>query len=286
MLEVYEGSTLLVPPSPSMSIYDIGFALNQLSETGISLTPTARRAFTDSLLLQTKAAFAGETPSRFFEQSSLTIATVSELNEIISAYSRDEIRALDALLLPREEGSGNILNVQEAFDPWDDFNNRPNDGVPILDSSQWLEFFATLPSAIREQTLFGALSLIEWLDQQEGDAVILQRDTATPDDLWLFLSPDASVRQVTRSLALNRNYFDGPRGQVAVFTRDEVWESWQAPSPDLRLNEPLRLGNVTTVVGNYATILPRFFVGILLSLTILSAVVAYALMLTMRRSRE
>ena len=285
-LEIYEGSTIFVPSSPSMSVYDISFALNQLTETGISVTTTAERAFTDSILLQMRAAFANSSFSRAFERSSLTIATVSELNEITSGYSRAEIRALDALLLPREDSDNNILNAGEPVDPWENFSQRTNDPVAIFDLSEWGEFFQRLPSAIANQTLLGEESLVDWLDAREADAVLLQRSSGDPEDLWLFLSPDASVRQVTRSLSLNLNSFDGPSGHVSIFTPEGVWESWETPSPILRLNEPLDLGNVTAVIGNYATILPRFFVGTLLFLTIVSAGVAYLLLLLMRRARS
>ncbi|MFP4450158.1 MAG: hypothetical protein ACLFP0_04435 [Rhodosalinus sp.] len=114
----------------------------------------------------------------------------------------------------------------------------------------------------------------------------MQPDPDRPGDIWLVLGRSARPDEIVRVLAGSRDSRDGPSGKVALYEEATGWVSWTAPDRTLKLHEPLKLSNLRAVMGNHATLAPLGYVAAILALTVLSALVAMAILVLTRRNDE
>ena len=127
--------------------------------------------------------------------------------------------------------------------------------------------------------------LAPWLEGQSADAVLVQPDMSRPGQLWLLLEPDGDHRAIVASLAEIRDGYQGPHGQISLFSADRGWQSWEAPNRPLLLGEPLTIANARTVIGNYVTMIPGRYIGPILILSAVCAILAFGIAVLTRRKR-
>ncbi|MFP4044537.1 MAG: cellulose biosynthesis cyclic di-GMP-binding regulatory protein BcsB [Rhodosalinus sp.] len=285
VLEISEGSQLFVPTSPRMSLPSLDLSLSALAGTDIVPGDEASGSLPPGLLPQVAAALAapgGSSPDDPLPRARLTVGTPSDLSGIEAPLVRDNLRALTAALDGVAEGAGAPVS---AATPWDEVSEEGGwFGLPTPGE------IAALPARLAgalERLAFGeTVELGEWLTQREAQAALLQPDPDRPGDIWLVLGRSARPDEIVRALAGSRDSRDGPSGQVALYEEATGWVSWTAPDRTLKLHEPLKLSNLRAVMGNHATLAPLGYVAAILALTVLSALVAMAILVLTRRNDE
>jgi hypothetical protein len=144
----------------------------------------------------------------------------------------------------------------------------------------WVE--STLIGALRWMHPSSGIQLDDWLTHQRGQAILFQLDPLRPDQIWLLRAPNADAQSIAAALVAGRHGGEGPRGQVAVLGHDGRWSNWVAPDREPVLLEPITLGNMRHVLGNFVSAMPvRYVIG-LFFLALISAVFALRLVVATR----
>ncbi|WFE74837.1 cellulose biosynthesis cyclic di-GMP-binding regulatory protein BcsB [Roseinatronobacter sp. S2] len=269
VVEISEGSRLFVPASPSMTLPSIDMSLALMAPENIVTTDHAAAQLSPGVVPQIAAALmlpqGGDGPRSPYVQ--LTVASFADLPDLYAALGGDVMRGLQDAL------SRDI--IRPAADPapataWD-MVERPTSlfNLPSLGG------VADWPNRLRlsaRSLVFGRTpSLIDWLHGQEADAALLQPDTGQPGDIWLVFAPHATPSMIVRSLVASR---DGPSGQVALYTSAGGWRNWTDPSRPLIVQEGVSWNTLRPILGNYATLQPLVFLGVVIFLALLSAGIA------------
>lgn len=281
VLEISEGSTLFVPASPQMAIPSIDMSLAMLSPENISLTDAAAAQLPPGIAPQIAASLQPQhqqyTPRS--AQVRLRIASLADLSSIQPAPSTAAMRELQNVL------SSDFIRQQPQPAPptaWDIIERPQN-----MFSLRRLDTIAELPGQLQQWVtglIFGQTPpLHEWLAGREAQAALLQPDPARPGDIWLVFAPHADPSSIVWALSAGRGGDNRATGQVALYAPDEGWVSWADPARPLILQEALTWNNLRPIIGNYATRLPLVFLGAVLMLTLLSALVALMILKLTRR---
>jgi hypothetical protein len=127
--------------------------------------------------------------------------------------------------------------------------------------------------------------LAGWLHGAQGQALLLQLDPATPDDVYLLLADDADPLEVARALAEVARRGAPLGGHAALLDRTGNWTTWRDPTRLPVLEETLNEQNWRGILGNFASARPRVFVGALIAVALLSVLIANSYIVASRRAR-
>ncbi|MCB1360552.1 MAG: cellulose synthase, partial [Rhodobacteraceae bacterium] len=130
------------------------------------------------------------------------------------------------------------------------------------------------------------LLLDEWLMNQHGQAMLVQLDPARPNQIWMLRAPGSDISAIASAIVAARTTTESPRGQVSVLGYDGQWHSWIAPDRQPVLLEPISLGNIRHVVGNFVSAMPIRYVTGLFFLALISALFALRLVISSREHRS
>jgi hypothetical protein len=285
VLEISEGSRLFVPASPRMSLPALDLSLAALEGEDIVPSDAASPALPPGFLPQVAAALVPPGASARSDAqppARLTVGTLGDLAGIEAPLVRENLRALEAALDGVSAGADPAV---PAAEPWGEVAERGGwFGLPTPGEIAALP--AQVAGALRRLAFGDTPELGAWLTGRDAQAALLQPDPRRPGDLWLVLGPAARPDEIARVLAASRDSPAGPTGQVALYSEAAGWESWTSSARPLRLHEPLTMTNLRAVMGNHATLAPIAFVAGFLALTLLSALVAMAILILTRRRGE
>ncbi|SFD84283.1 cellulose biosynthesis cyclic di-GMP-binding regulatory protein BcsB [Roseivivax sediminis] len=275
---------LVVPRSPAMSVPDIRRVLEDIRPEGIGMSEAAQASLSLGILPQLAAVYASprtDPEAAATRPPRLTVGIPSDISSMSGDIVQGNGSRLQEVLLT------NVVAQTEQVDAWEGVN-----------ADRWWHIFydvdraARLPGEIRDWFLSiwrGPESeLGAWLDGRAAEAMLIQPDMRTQDPgaLWLIVRPGFDPKQVVASLAASHERFEGPTGQVSLFSMETGWSSWHASSRPLGLHEPLTFANARAVVGNYVTITPGRYILPLFTLALFSALVGMGIVLLSRRDRR
>lgn len=272
IVDIIPSSRLLVPGSPAMSLPSLDAALDLVPADGIRLTEAAARQMPPGfvpqvaagLLLGARAPVPGAT---------LTIGTVADLDRVRGPLIAEAARPMATVLRGRIPDAAAAGPAPRA---------AADDG-PVA----WLTALPErLVTSMRRLAYGDTPDLVTWLEGRSARAALLQPDPADETAIWLIVAPGGDPSDVARALAAGRGSASGPVGQVALYTPGSGWQSWTTRDRPLSLLEPLGVGNLRAVMGNYATLSPLGFAAVFLGLTAISALVAIWILLLTRRGRS
>ncbi|ETW10659.1 hypothetical protein ATO8_21081 [Roseivivax marinus] len=279
-----DGSSILrVPSSPAMSLADIRRSLQALKPEGIGMSESAQTALPLGTLPQVAAIYAtnqtdadATAPS---PRASLTVGIPSDISDMAGDVVGGNEGPLQGVLL------ADVVATEETPDAWENVN-----------AGRWwsilfdLDRLQRVPGAVRDSFLTvweGPESdLGAWLSGRAAEAMLIQPDMQDTDTLWLILRPNIDPRPVVASLATAHERFEGPNGQISLFTEETGWTNWHSPRRPLTALEPLTFGNARAVIGNYVTVTPGRYILPLFALTFISAFIAIGIVILSRRSRQ
>jgi len=283
VLAIGADSTMTVPYSPSMYLPDMHFAFGALTAQSLRPQAHAARAFSDDDVVTLRAALAGSTQGESRDLGArLHLLSLDDLAALPLGGYHVSRRAIENVLLggglgeiPVAEGLGGSLlrmtgegggsrQPAAAFSVgWDWAARAFNTAL------QWLH--------PRSGTL-----LEEWLNQNQGQAILLQLDPMRPEHLWLLRAPGTDITGLASAIVAARTVADGPRGQVSVLDNAGRWTNWIAPDRQPVLLEPVSVGNLRHVLGNLVSATPIRYVAVLFLLALVAALVALRLVISTR----
>ncbi|MGP3697419.1 cellulose biosynthesis cyclic di-GMP-binding regulatory protein BcsB [Rhodobacter sp. NSM] len=285
LLQVLGSTELFVPPSPRMTMADMARDLAWVTPAGVQPATPEGLART----LPFMSAFHDASDGRPVQ---LTVTGLHDLDRVPMAEAGLTPRLLARTLLPSavsrlvdDRPAAETDTPANALTP---LGAAPGEStLPALVESNWFDrarafMLATLEPAlhgVRRLVRPGDGDLVEWLASRKGEAMII---APGPGELWVVLGPEASPARVASALAVAQHSPEGPRGQVAVLGSDGRWSSWSQPGILPRLEEPISLSNVRSVVGNVASARPPMLLGGMLGLAWISAAIAIAFVLRTR----
>lgn len=285
IVEISPESRLFVPVSPRMSQPSIRTALDHVGPGDILMTEAAGEQLPPDVVLQIAAALSlwGTDAQDGGAGGVLTVGTLSDLDRITAPLLDDALPALTEAL--RAGAAATAPAVPETGPSEDAALGPAPDGTGGL-----MSWVMSLPDRIRaslRRVAFGEdVALRDWLQERTAVAALLQVDPSMENELVLIVGPGGVTDAVARALAAASADPDGPEGQVSLFVPGVGWQSWAAPDRPLRLQEPIRPGNLRNVMGNYATTSPIYFVSIMIGLAICSALLALWVLLLTRDQRS
>lgn len=283
MLAIGQGSTITVPYSPSMYLPDMHIAFAGLTPPSVTTNDMTGRAFDDNDVVTLRAALSGgENPQAASLRPQLHLLSIEDLGSIPTGSQHFSRHAIEAALLgdtavepataaPLETNA--LLRAAERRDS------------PAVLSRGWAWLESGFQTALQWLHPRSGLLLEHWLEQQHGQAILLQLDPSRPNQLWLLRAPGSDISAIASAIVAARTNTEGPRGQVSVLDRDGRWQNWIAPDRQPILLEPITLDNVRHVVGNFVSAMPiRYVVG-LFFIAMVSALFALRLVIATREHR-
>jgi hypothetical protein len=286
VLRILGSSTLTVPGSPAMRLPDMARALRRADGDSIQIPGVNAPTANDTARLIPFAAQmhrlggvnrddgtavvvnvvgidnVGQIPVQFSDVTGSLLAEVvyPTLDQVpvadVSATSSDTVAADPVAVEP----------VAQSSPPW-------------ISPTDWL---AARAADLTQLAVPGDGPASVWLKRRQGDAILMQPDLAHPEQLWLLVGPNANIAKVALALDRGRLAPGGPHGQIAVLDASGAWSSWSPSDQPPDLLEPLGIGNLRFVLGNYASWSPLAFTAGFLVLAWLSAIVALFFVLTTR----
>lgn len=289
MVAIGQDSTLFVPYSPAMYLADMHLAFSGLTPESVQGNDMSARSFDANDVVTLRAALSGgENLETAALNPRLNLLSIDDLGSVPMAHYLFSRRAVEAVLLGEEPTVAGIEPMDAGaggtFGALMNRAQRPQSTAALARGWDWLRngFEATLywlhPRA-------GA-RLEYWLEQQHGQAILLQLDPAMPNQLWLVRAPGSDISAIASAIVAARTNAEGPRGQVSVLDHDGRWQSWIAPDREPVLLEPVTLGNVRHVVGNFVSAMPVRYVAGLFFLALVSALFALRLVIATREQRR
>ena len=286
MMAIGQGSTLTVPFSPSMYLPDMHLAFAGLTPESVAVNEMSARAFDRNDVVTLRAALSGgERADAVALHTRLTLLSLDDLGSIpmggyqlgrqaIEMALMGDEAAITGLPTPAAEPQHALLRISERGDStaalargWDWLKNGFETAL------QWL------------QPRSGQL-LEHWLEEQHGQAVLIQLDPARPNQLWLVRAPGSDMSAIASAIVAARTTAEGPRGQISVLDNQGRWQNWTAPDRQPVLLEPVTLHNIRHVVGNFVSAMPIRYVTGLFFLALISALFALRLVIATREHRQ
>ncbi|PQO22990.1 hypothetical protein C2I36_10185 [Rhodobacteraceae bacterium WD3A24] len=299
VLELRASSTLHVPDSPRMAMPDMEPAFARLGPDSLTVAAPTDDGFSDGDLLGLTAALArGRPEGEQGRAPRLHLVAFDHLGSVPAGDFQLGRRVLEDVLLPQ---SAELTDDAPAAAPpretEDDRADRfaalyGEDAAPPPDNGEepgpgW----GAQALAVATDLARGASDLMMprtgqrlqgWLSGQNGLAVLLQLDYDRPEDIWLVPARDADISDIAAAIVRARQTGEGPAGQVSVLQRDGEWRNWAAPDRRPALREPLSLGNMRLVMGNFVSTVPIYFTLALFVLAVFSALVALRFVISTR----
>ncbi|WP_323037385.1 hypothetical protein [Pararhodobacter sp.] len=124
------------------------------------------------------------------------------------------------------------------------------------------------------------------MTEQNGQAALIQLDPTQPNQVWMVRAPGSDISAIASAFVAARTNAEGPRGQLSILDNNGIWQSWIAPDRQPVLLEPVTLGNVRFVLGNFVSAMPIRYVTGLFFLALISALFALRLVISTREHRQ
>lgn len=298
MLAVLGESTLYVPASPRMTQSDIARSLTGLdgvdvtihSAAGAEAAPAQAAILDMEMQLRPLMSLPRRTSLHVVSMDDVGLIPMGD-----TRVSRNDLQsALDPVPLP------SVIPAVLAVPEPPKFRLSAEDlGAQAagVNTDRDTSFLATLASTFTpggwvastatdgyRAAMPGSVSLKRWLALHQGQAILLQLDPATPDDLWLLTGPDMNLADIAPKLdAFRRDASHAAPAQAALLTRHGTWVTWsQNRAP--KLLESWSFGNLRTVLGNYASWSPMLFTALSLLFALLSVFPAIVFVLVTRQA--
>ncbi|MGY6536818.1 MAG: cellulose biosynthesis cyclic di-GMP-binding regulatory protein BcsB [Pararhodobacter sp.] len=285
VLGIGETSTLMVPYSPSMFLPDMHFAFVSLQPQSLLTNEMTARAFDAGEVATLRAALAiGGRDQAHSGHTRLHLLSVDDLGSVPAGGYSFSRHAIEAALID-DTGDGLLAEIGSAGDASRtggllDLSHRRDSGAGLTVGWDWLVH--GFNGALQWMHPRAGLMLEQWLVQQSGQAILMQLDPSRPQHVWLLRAPGSDVSAIAAAIAAARETGEGPRGQVSVLGEDGQWHNWFAPDRQPALLEPVSVGNLRHVLGNFVSAMPvRYVVG-LFFLALVSALVALRLVIATR----
>lgn len=299
-LEIRGSSTLTVPTSPKLRLTDLRLPIYALRSDAVTLNGDAG-SFSPADRM-TLVATLGPPMPRGSTMTALTLDRIGELPLGDYTISRSDI--------------ANVLTRAEPVPQQD----LPASGEPIRELP--VDLFGPIEPQPRESALGGGLvgiangvlgaafgSSVErmseqidimarkinpdagaeaevWLSEQTGKAVLAHLDASDPRAIHLVLGPDTELTEVAAAIANARRSIGGPQGQISVLGHDGAWNNWRDADRLPKLVEPLTIGNIRQVAGNYASWSPLAFTALVFGVSLVFAMVALRLVILTRGDKQ
>lgn len=280
VVAISDTSTIHAPFSPSMYLADMHFAFSALTPRSISTSDLVGRAFSALDVLTLQAALStGARPGSDAIGARLNLLAFEDLGAMPMGgyqFSRLAIEQVLSPPTPPEPEGAPVVPVSSLFQ-----QTPGRDGTATL-TAGWDWAATTLTAALRWMHPSSGIQLDDWLTHQRGQAVLFQLDPLRPNQIWLLRAPNTDANAIAAALVAGRYSGTGPRGQVAVLGHDGRWSNWVAPDREPILLEPITLGNLRHVLGNYVSAMPVRYVAGLFFLALISAVFALRLVVATR----
>jgi len=297
-IEIRDGSTLIVPSTPSMHMPGItrwmsgGGPLRIEASANAAAGPDA--AARSEMYLDLAAALHGvgvtdrEAPARrlvVLRPTDLSSAVFGEfgmgrqgmlatLQRPVAATAAPEPAALPGAAQARTLDQGPLTYTVQPTG----YVDTAIDAVRGLGGDMWQALGRlAFPDPVAD--------LGDWLSRQRGQAILFQLDRAAPNDLNLLVSGDARTEDVLTAIGQAAESGVPLDGHVALLTWDGNWVTWSDDTRLPVLEENLDQANWRGVIGNYASARPRFFVGLLAGIALLSVLIANSYISASRRQR-
>ena len=296
VLELRDTITLRVPDSPRMFMPDLARPFAYLRPDSLRQGEVGRPAFGADEVMTLRAALAQGIPDVTLRTPPrLYLVSLDQIGTVPFGRITPDRRLLEDVLL-RGEGTGDAAPADGAtatrgadlsVDP---FGFDP--AVRSRGSDDW-GWFEPVRDLGRQAYGWGrriidprpSAQLNQWLADQRGMAMLVQLDYDRPGDLWLIRGRDADTGIIAAAIARARLSGVGPMGQIAVLDRDGHWHSWASPDRRPVLREPLSVGNVRAVLGNFASAAPLWFALAMIALVLVAAAAALGLTVSTRSRR-
>lgn len=283
VLAIGQSSTIRVPYSPSMYLPDMHIAFAGLTPLSVTVNELSGRAFDENDVVTLRAALSGgERPDAATLGARLHLLALDDLGSIPNGGYQISRRAVEAAMVDEAQIAA-VTGSEAPLHSLLRLQERGESPAALARGWDWLKGgFSTALQWLQPRS--GTL-LEAWLAEQDAQAVLLQLDPARPTHLWLLRAPGSDMSAIASAIVAARTTAEGPRGQVAVLDRDGRWHSWTAPDRQPVLLEPVTLGNVRHVLGNFVSAMPVRYVFGLFFLALVSALFALRLVISTREHR-
>jgi hypothetical protein len=280
-----QSSTLTVPFSPSMYLPDMSMAFTGLTPLSVQVNDMTARSFNDDDVVTLRAALSGgENPETAALNPQLHLLSLDDLGSVPMGGYEFSRRAVETVLVEdsveiagitaREPQENRLLNITD----------RGSSTAVLSRGWQWLR--TGFEDALQWLQPRSGTLLERWLQEQRGQAIVMQLDPARPNQLWMVRAPGSDISAIASAVVAARTNAEGPRGQVAVLDRNGNWQSWIAPDRQPVLLESVTPGNVRYVVGNFVSAMPIRYVAVLFFIALVSALFALRLVVATREHRS
>lgn len=281
VVAISDGSTIRAPYSPATYLPDMHFAFSALTPASLRRGDLAARDFDALEVLTLRAAFASaQSAGEGRVEARLNLISVDDLAQVPTAHYVLARRSVEAVLAPVQ--SQPDLTTQAPLAAF--FRTEaPAGGTSVIERG-WAWLRDGLQDALHWLHPQSAVVLDAWLAGRRGKAMLLQLDPLRPDEIWMIRAQGADVADIAAALTRARATGDGPRGQVSVLGHDGRWSNWIAPDREPVLLEPLTLGNLRYVLGNFVSAMPLRYVLLLSFLALLSSLLALRFVISTREN--
>jgi cellulose synthase operon protein B len=298
VVAISDRSTIAAPYSPSMYLADMHYAFAALTPRGIVISDLTARAFDQTDVLTLRAALApGQREGLRDAGARLNLIAIEDLGGVPSGGYQISRRAIERVLAPpgtdptplflADSGSGPSGGADALLMRFERPENRNQSGgqtAALTAGWDWLRLYATMSLQLMHPRAGPLLEL--WLSSQRGQAILLQLDPAQPNQLWLLRAHGSDVNAIAAAIVAARTMGHGPRGQVSVLDDQGRWQNWTAPDRQPVLLEPLSIGNLRHVLGNFVSAMPIRYVLGLFFLALISAVLALRFVIATRETPQ
>lgn len=284
VVAIGQSSTITVPYSPSMFLPDMHVAFAGLTPQSVQVNELTERTFDQNDIVTLRAALSGgERADAAALAARLHLLSLDDLGSVPASTYQISRRAIEAALTPRSAAFAVADTVADGHALLR-LQDRGESLAVFTRGWDWLT--AGFASALQWLQPRSGMLLENWLSQQDAQAVLLQLDPARPTHIWMLRAADSDISAIASAMVAARTTAEGPRGQVAVLNRDGRWRSWVAPDRQPVLLEPVTLGNIRHVLGNFVSAMPIRYVLGLFFLALVSALFALRLVIATREHRS
>ncbi|MDR7127162.1 hypothetical protein J2X53_004011 [Pseudorhodobacter sp. 4114] len=299
MLVVLSDSTLNVPPSPKMQQADMSRSLSRLGGADVSIPSQVAASPAGSAALLAFAALLRPLVTDGSKANLYVVGldTVGLVPTGETGVTRRMLQnavypALEATIAPAvtpqapPETPGYSLATADGVSATADPVAPDQDVSPQPDSGAFAPYSWAVRKLddMRTFLISDTIPLVDWLTDKSGQALLLQLDPETPDDIWLVAGPNITMTELARQVdEFRRSGRSQAHVQAALLQGDGTWVTWSEMRRPVLL-EALSPSNIRAVLGNYASWSPLIFMSLTLFLALLSVIPALLFVLMTRRS--
>lgn len=285
MVAIGQSSTIAVPFSPSMYMPDMHLAFAGLTPESVQVNDMSARSFDENDVVTLRAALSGgENLEAASLHPRLHLLSMDDLGSVPLGGYQFSRHALESAITTQPVDIAGIALTTARPSSLLTLADRPESTAALARGWEWLRSgFETTLQWLHPRA--GA-RLEQWLEQQNGQAVLIQLDANQPNQLWMVRAPGSNISAIASAFVAARTTAEGPRGQVSILDNNGQWQSWIAPDREPVLLERITLSNVRFVLGNFVSAMPIRYVAGLFFLALISALIALKLVISTREHRQ